>query len=368
MDEFDQYKASAYSGGGAPLQRGYSFPGLTVSEIEDEDLDLPTAASSGEVPKEVGGNLENMQNRFKTLNLGDSLDVPYDSNHLSVGQWVSAHERAVSPGPGPRERGMFLRCNSNPNPSTLPISPGAISPGALSPGMPPGMISPGAISPNVPRRPMSVSPIPRQFSQGSDSPCTPSPPHSLHSARIRHRMGGLQAERMKRRTSSGHAHRQSSLVRPDITQFRTLHHSMDSGRDREQQKQQQGDYGQVYRVRSFITTHKGIINRGDSYRLRSFASNCSLESTASSPGGYKRAFSLASHGSYSTGSSMENPEGPTYRVLVMGSGGSGKTTLIQQFMTSEYLGNMEHSIGKLVFFIRVLSHRPEFLIRMRTRN
>ena len=338
MDEFDQYKASAYSGGGAPLQRGYSFPGLTVSEIEDEDLDLQTAASHGEVSQEIGGNLENMQNRFKTLNLGDSVDVP-DNNRLSVGQWVSQHDTLLSPG---RERGMFLRCNSNPNPQTLPISPGAISPGALSPGM----ISPGAISPGLPRRPMSVSPIQRQFSQGSDSACTPSPPHSLHSARIRHRMGGLQAERMKRRTSSSHSHshKTSSLARPDITQFRTLHHSMDSGRDREQQNQQQ-EYGQVYRVRSFITTHKGIINRGDSYRLRSFASNCSLESTASSPGGYKRAFSLASHGSYSTGSSMENPEGPTYRVLVMGSGGSGKTTLIQQFMTSEYLGNMENSIG-----------------------
>lgn len=346
MDEFDQYKASAYSGGGAPLQRGYSFPGLTVSEIEDEDLDLHPAASSGEVPQEIGGNLENMQNRFKTLNLGDSLDVPYDSNRLSVGQWVSQQDHSpISPGGGSRERGMFLRCNSNPNPQTLPISPGAISPGALSPGM----ISPGAISPGLPRRPMSVSPIPRQFSQGSDSPCTPSPPHSLHSARIRHRMGGLQAERQKRRTSNTAHHKQSSLARPDITQFRTLHHSMDSGRDREQRKQQQQqDYGQVYRVRSFITTQKGIINRGDSYRLRSFASNCSLESTASSPGGYKRAFSLASHGSYSTGSSMENPEGTTYRVLVMGSGGSGKTTLIQQFMTSEYLGNMEHSMGKLI--------------------
>ncbi len=353
MDEFDQYKASAYSGGGAPLQRGFSFPGLTVSEIEDEDLDLHPAVSQGEVPQEVGANLENMQSRFKTLNLGDSLDVPtYDSNRLSVGQWVSQHDGGSG---GPRERGMFLRCNSNPNPSTLPISPGALSPGMLPPGgLSPGAISPGAISPGLPRRPMSVSPIPRQFSQGSDSPCTPSPPHSLHSARIRHRMGGLAAERMKRRTSTTNAsgsttiHKQSSLARPDMNHFRALHHSMDSGRDREQQRQQQETGGQVYRVRSFITSPKGIINRGDSYRLRSFASNCSLESTASSPGGgYMRAFSLASHGSYSTGSSMENPEGPTYRVLVMGSGGTGKTTLIQQFMTSEYLGNMENSLGKL---------------------
>ncbi len=37
MDEFDRYKARAYSGGGAPLERGHSFPGLMVEEVEDEN-------------------------------------------------------------------------------------------------------------------------------------------------------------------------------------------------------------------------------------------------------------------------------------------------------------------------------------------
>ena len=41
MDDFERYKATAYSGGGAPhLERGHSFPGLTVSEIEDEDEEV----------------------------------------------------------------------------------------------------------------------------------------------------------------------------------------------------------------------------------------------------------------------------------------------------------------------------------------
>ena len=74
--------------------------------------------------------------RDSSLNLGDSLDMPsssYDSNRLSVGQWISQHETT-----GPN-RGMFLRANSNPNPLISPVSPS-----------PPG-------------RPRSVSPLPPHF-------------------------------------------------------------------------------------------------------------------------------------------------------------------------------------------------------------
>ncbi len=47
---------------------------------------------------------------------------------------------------------------------------------------------------------------------------------------------------------------------------------------------------------------------------------------------------------------MEQEQPSTFRVLVLGKAGVGKSTLIQQFMTSEYLGNMEHgSMGKLIF-------------------
>ena len=159
-------------------------------------------------------------------------------------------------------------------------------------------------------------------------------------------MGGLQAERMRRKHS-----RQSSLNRPDINQLRALHQSMDTSDN----KDNMDNY--YYKSRSFVTSGRGIINKGDSYKLRSFASNCSLASTASSPGGYKRAFSLASQGSYSTGSSMEQEQPSTYRVLVLGKAGVGKSTLIQQFMTSEYLGNMEHgSMGKLTFTLSELEH------------
>ncbi len=52
--------------------------------------------------KQLTENLEKMQNRLKTLDLGDSLEVPFDSNFLSVEQYGynEAHPR-----------GRFIRAN-----------------------------------------------------------------------------------------------------------------------------------------------------------------------------------------------------------------------------------------------------------------
>ncbi len=59
---------------------------------------------SGDDPatKQLTENLEKMQNRLKTLDLGDSLEVPFDSNFLSVEQYGynEAHPR-----------GRFIRAN-----------------------------------------------------------------------------------------------------------------------------------------------------------------------------------------------------------------------------------------------------------------
>lgn len=56
-----------------------------------------------------------------------------------------------------------------------------------------------------------------------------------------------------------------------------------------------------------------------------------------------RSLSVHSQGS-STHSSVEVPS--PYRVLVLGCHGVGKTALVQQFMTSEFLGAVETSFGK----------------------
>ncbi len=48
---------------------------------------------------------------------------------------------------------------------------------------------------------------------------------------------------------------------------------------------------------------------------------------------------------------------PLYRVLISGSAGVGKTTLQQQFMTSEYLGNVDYLPGKV--FLHACNKRHE---------
>ena len=54
-----------------------------------------------------------------------------------------------------------------------------------------------------------------------------------------------------------------------------------------------------------------------------------------------------SQGSFgsSGGSSLDIESPKSYRVVVLGAEGVGKTSLIKQFMTSEFMGNEEPSAG-----------------------
>ncbi|XP_050671318.1 uncharacterized protein LOC126969794 [Leptidea sinapis] len=97
---------------------------------------------------------------------------------------------------------------------------------------------------------------------------------------------------------------------------------------------------EYYRLRHFSITGKGVVNRGDSLRSRRSRSNTSVASSASSTEAVTRASapcSLASSRDSSAGLS-------TYRVLVLGGPGVGKTSLVGQFMTSEYLHAYDTSI------------------------
>ncbi|KOB52138.1 GTP-binding protein RAD, partial [Operophtera brumata] len=94
---------------------------------------------------------------------------------------------------------------------------------------------------------------------------------------------------------------------------------------------------EYYRLRHF---RKGVVNRGDSLRSRRSRSNTSVASSASSTEAGTRASapcSLASSRDSSAGLS-------TYRVLVLGAPGVGKSSLVGQFMTSEYLHAYDTSI------------------------
>ncbi|XP_013165553.1 PREDICTED: uncharacterized protein LOC106116315 isoform X2 [Papilio xuthus] len=97
---------------------------------------------------------------------------------------------------------------------------------------------------------------------------------------------------------------------------------------------------EYYRLRHFSITGKGVVNRGDSLRSRRSRSNTSVASSASSTEAVTRASapcSLASSRDSSAGLSA-------YRVLVLGAPGVGKSSLIGQFMTSEYLHAYDTSI------------------------
>ena len=99
---------------------------------------------------------------------------------------------------------------------------------------------------------------------------------------------------------------------------------------------------ELYTLRSFATTSKGVVvNRGDSLRSRSSNSvySSGSELCPLSPG--SRTSSSISRESIGTSDSV-------YRVAVLGASGVGKTAITQQFMTSEYLGGFDTSIGELL--------------------
>ncbi|CAD1472088.1 unnamed protein product, partial [Heterotrigona itama] len=106
---------------------------------------------------------------------------------------------------------------------------------------------------------------------------------------------------------------------------------------------------EYYRLRHFSITGKGIVNRGDSLKSRRSRSNNSVASsnsstehlTASYPGSARN----SAAGSLASSRESSASQGPTpYRVLMLGAAAVGKSSLVSQFMTSEYLHAYDTSI------------------------
>ncbi|XP_035911911.1 uncharacterized protein LOC118512079 isoform X1 [Anopheles stephensi] len=111
----------------------------------------------------------------------------------------------------------------------------------------------------------------------------------------------------------------------------------------------------LYRLRHFSISKGTVVNCGDSIISRRSKSNTSVNSTASraserSPfegsccgGGYATVDSLPS----SHGEDDESEPIPTrYRVVMLGDSGVGKTALVSQFMTSEYMHTYDASLDR----------------------
>ncbi|CAH1111291.1 unnamed protein product [Psylliodes chrysocephalus] len=110
----------------------------------------------------------------------------------------------------------------------------------------------------------------------------------------------------------------------------------------------------LYRLRTFSITNKGgVVNCGDSIINRRSRSNTSVNSTASrasNVSGERSPFDGSCCGSgYHTVDSTplgspEEAEVPKYRVVMLGDAGVGKTALVSQFMTSEYMNTYDASL------------------------
>ncbi|XP_011879570.1 PREDICTED: uncharacterized protein LOC105568477 isoform X2 [Vollenhovia emeryi] len=102
----------------------------------------------------------------------------------------------------------------------------------------------------------------------------------------------------------------------------------------------------LYRLRAFSITHKGVVNRGDSIISRRSRSNTSVNSSRNSNvSGERSPFegSCCSGQGASTDSDAEESISK-YRVVLLGDSGVGKTALVSQFMTSEYMNTYDASL------------------------
>lgn len=100
---------------------------------------------------------------------------------------------------------------------------------------------------------------------------------------------------------------------------------------------------QIQRVRSFKISSKGIVNRGDSFR-RSSRSN--------SQGSLGKSDSMRRQQSPLCKPNVPAPKVDTagqeevFQVSIVGAVGVGKTAIKHQFVTSEYMGNLDTFSGK----------------------
>ncbi|XP_050526664.1 mucin-5AC-like [Daktulosphaira vitifoliae] len=112
---------------------------------------------------------------------------------------------------------------------------------------------------------------------------------------------------------------------------------------------------ELYRLRTFSITNKGgVVNCGDSIINRRSRSNTSVNSTTSkhspsnlsgiSPFDGSCCGGNSSYNDLSSGESSVAEEIPKYRVVLLGDSGVGKTALVSQFMTSEYMNTYDASL------------------------
>ena len=106
-----------------------------------------------------------------------------------------------------------------------------------------------------------------------------------------------------------------------------------------------------YRVRTFSTSSKRITNCGDSFKRRARAAKAS-DQDSDTFGSLERLRGLSLDDTPTDSTTSVCSGASAYTVYVVGSPGVGKSSLITQFMTSDYLANTDPLQGKAT------RHRP----------
>ncbi|KAJ8925410.1 hypothetical protein NQ315_009242 [Exocentrus adspersus] len=153
------------------------------------------------------------------------------------------------------------------------------------------------------------------------------------------------------RYGSPHHNRSQSVKTPGRSSGRPNYLCLPQQRSRVASMPNTGVEEEYYRLRHFSITGKGVVNRGDSLKSRRSRSNNSVASSNSSTeqlpaavsGGSARTSASCSLAS-SRESSTSAPGPLPFRVLMLGGPAVGKSSLVSQFMTSEYLHAYDTSI------------------------
>ncbi len=105
----------------------------------------------------------------------------------------------------------------------------------------------------------------------------------------------------------------------------------------------------IYRVRSFKSSSSGLINRGDSFKVKSPDLSVSVQTVGTSS---EEATLIEKRKKKSAKVLISVNVDPAscYSVMVLGAPGVGKTSLIQQFSTSECIANQDAYSGKFYFY------------------
>ncbi|XP_071549915.1 uncharacterized protein [Panulirus ornatus] len=224
------------------------------------------------------------------------------------------------------------------------------------------------LSPKSPRSPFSpkspCSPVSPRSPRGS-RPCSPSP---LASPVRGGNLAYLASRRSSRDSEAGDVAplnyaRYKQRRRSNFLELPTPDHFRPRVSSLPEKPYNPRDAEELYRLRSFSITSKGVVNRGDSLISKRSRSNTSVCSTASrlsasnlsvhtltsrpssrsGRSGERSPFEGSCCGS-SYVSSESSLEIAKYRVVLLGESGVGKSSLVNQFMTSEYINTYDASL------------------------